>query len=81
LLHLGWLLAVRFVFGMVKEERVEQVTAQIALLARFLNPCEAGIQILPGEEPGWEKISNLLIGNGRHDWTRTSDLFRVKEAL
>ena len=23
----------------------------------------------------------MLLGNGRHDWIRTNDLFRVKEAL
>jgi hypothetical protein len=27
------------------------------------------------------KLLNLKNLNGRHDWIRTSDLFRVKEAL
>lgn len=29
----------------------------------------------------WIVLELLESGNGRHDWTRTSDLFRVKEAL
>lgn len=28
-----------------------------------------------------QQLDRLKPGNGRHDWIRTSDLFRVKEAL
>ena len=57
---------------MVESMYEELMDSEASGLCRFATKCY---------QRGWERYRYVYERNGRHDWTRTSDLYRVKVAL